>query len=201
MTCVVVEDQLMFLELLTGLLVARPRLQVVAQAPTLNAAVSACRQWKPDLLLLDLALPDGDGLDVARAFLDVRPDGRLIVLSGHAANFVCPAWLSGRVQAVVSKNAAFDVLRRELDLLLGGVPPASQHGGPPGSRMLSQREAEVYGLIGEGLSSMEIAARLGVSRHTVDTHRKRIAAKLGTQGDELLRRAVAHRVSLTAPVQ
>lgn len=201
LTCVVVEDQLMFLELLTGLLMVRPLLQVVAQARTMLTGVEACREWKPDLLILDLALPDGDGLDVARAFLGARPDGRLIVLSGHAANFVCPAWLTGRVQAVVSKNATFDVLRRELDELLGVVsPPAAGRAmteegcGQP----LTGREAEVYALIGEGLSSAQIAARLGVSGHTVHTHRKRIASKLGTRGDELVRRAVAHRAALSS---
>jgi DNA-binding NarL/FixJ family response regulator len=202
MTCIVVEDQVMFLELLTGLLIARPRLQVVARARDVLTATAACRAWKPDLLILDLALPDGDGLAVARAFLEVRPDGHLIVLSGHAETFVCPAWLNDRIRAVVSKNAAFDVLRRELDDLLGAVPrPTSGPDAPEKScgQPLSDREAEVYRLIGEGLSSAEIASRLGVSRHTVHSHRKRIALKLGTQGDELVRRAVAHRVSISPP--
>lgn len=201
LTCVVVEDQVMFLELLTGLLVAHPRLQVVSQARNVLTGVETCRHWKPDLLLLDLALPDGDGLAVARAFLAARPDGRVIVLTGHAASFVCPTWLQGRVQAVVSKNDTFDVLRGELDELLGAVPAPGAGAAMPRYRPvqpLSDREAEVYALIGEGLSTVEIAARLGVSAHTVHSHRKRIASKLGTQGHELIRRAVAHRVSLSA---
>lgn len=192
----------MFLELLTGLLVARSGLKVVAEARSFMTAVEVCQRWKPDLLLLDLALPDGDGLAVARAYLGARPDGRVIVLSGHAANFVCPAWLNDHVQAVVSKNATFNVLRRELDELLGVIAPSSTPPALPDRQafhLLSDREAEVYALIGDGLSSAEIAARLGVSTHTVHTHRKRIASKLGTQGDELVRRAMAHRLSLSPP--
>ena len=201
-SCVVVEDQVMFLELLTGLLMARPRLHVAARARDVAAGAAACTRLKPDLLILDLALPDGDGLHVARAFLDARPDGRVIVLSGHASNFVCPAWLNDGLQAVVSKNDAFEVLRRELDDLLGALPVPVAGGADPGparGRPLTAREAEVFALIGEGLPSAEIAARLEVSEHTVHTHRKRIAAKLGTQGDEIVRRAVALRTTLSAP--
>lgn len=192
----------MFLELLTGLLVARPGLTVVAQARNFVTAVEACGRWKPDLLLLDLHLSDGDGLEVARAYLEARPDGRVLVLSGHAANFVCPPWLNNHVQAVISKNATFNVLRRELDGLIGVIPPSpttTALADRQAFHLLSDREAEVYALIGDGLSSAEIAARLGVSTHTVHTHRKRIASKLGTQGDELARRAMAHRLSLAPP--
>lgn len=60
---------------------------------------------------------------------------------------------------------------------------------------LTDREAEIFGLIGDGLTSREIAERLGLSEHTVQTHRKRIATKLRTTGDELVRRAVAHRAA------
>ena len=58
---------------------------------------------------------------------------------------------------------------------------------------LTPREAEVFALIGDGLTSREIGERLSISEHTVQTHRKRVAAKLGTQGDELTRIAVAQR--------
>jgi len=200
LTCIAVEDQVMFLELLTGLLVARPRLHVVGQARNVRTGVKACQELKADLLLLDLDLPDGDGLEVARAFLDARPDGRVIVLSGHVSKFVCPAWLTDRVQAVVSKNDTFDVLRRELDELLGPISPNASGPALPTDgqgQPLTSREKEVYALIGDGLSTAEIAARMGVSSHTVQTHRKRIASKLGTRGDELMRRAVAHRTALS----
>lgn len=199
MNCVVVEDQVMFLELLTGLLTARPGLRVVATARSVLEGQAACQIQKPDLLLLDLALPDGDGLDVARHFLGVRPEGRVIVLSGHSADFVCPAWLTGPLAAVISKNDTFDALRRELDDMLGAVPSGATDTPQVASpeRPLTAREMDVYRLIGEGLTGGGIAQRLGVSKHTVHTLRKRIAAKLRTRGDELTRRAVIHRARLS----
>lgn len=196
--CVVVEDQLMFLELLTGLLAVRPGLRVIATARSVAEGAAVCMLRRPELLLLDLALPDGDGLEVARQFLSARHDGRVIVLSGHSDTFVCPDWLTGRLAAVISKNDAFDALRRELDELLGLLPSATTDGRAAGDdeRLLTAREMTVYSLIGEGLSTVQIADRLSVTKNTVQTLRKRIASKLGTQGDELTRRAVAHRTML-----
>jgi DNA-binding NarL/FixJ family response regulator len=198
--CVVVEDQVMFLELLTTLLVARPGLHMEATARTVAEGTTACRLRRPDLLLLDLALPDGNGLQVAKVFLESRPDGEVIVLSGHSTDFVCPDWLSSRLRAVISKNDTFDALRRELDELLGVMQNSTDEHRPSArDRLLTKRESEVYALIGEGFTSAQIADRLGLSEHTVHTHRKRIAAKLGTQGDELTRRAIAHRTVLSEP--
>lgn len=196
--CVVADHQTMFVEMLSGLLAARPGLLVVAQASTVPAAVAACRHWAPDLVLLGTALPGGQSLAVARALLEVRADGRVIVLADDAASFDCPPWLGDRVHAVIGKNGPFDLLRRALDGVVGELPASPRGSSRPGSQpaqALSEREAEVFCLIGDGLSTGDIAIRLGVSQHTVSSYRKRIAAKLGTQGDELTHRALASRVA------
>lgn len=194
LTCVIVEDQTMFLDLLAAIMALRGGIRIVAQAQDVATGVAACEQHGPDVLLLDLALPDGDGIDVARRFIEVNPHGRVLVVTGQASDFVCPAWLHGNLQALISKNDAFDSLRRELDEMTAAEKrPAT--GNDPATPDLTEREAQVFGLVGEGLTTREIAERLGLSEHTVQTHRKRIAMKLGTTGDELLRRAVAHRAT------
>lgn len=190
--CVIVEDQSMFRDLLASIMALRSDVRIVARAHDVATGRAACEQHKPDVLILDLALPDGDGIDVARRFIEIDPLGQVIVVTGQASEFVCPAWLNRNLHALISKNEAFDSLRQELDVLTGASTRdgASQNAS---TRNLTDREAEIFGLIGDGLSSRRIAERLGLSVHTVQTHRKRIATKLGTTGDELVRRAVEHR--------
>lgn len=196
--CVLVEDQTLFLELLSQVLQMQPGLKIAARAQTVAEGLAACKIHKPDLLILDLELPDGEGLEVARALVRWNPDAKVIVLSGHASTFFCPARIGKSILAVVDKTQTFEDLRAELNRL---VPPLSQ--GKPGRKSvaknplfqkdLSGREAQILGLIGEGLCSKEIAIHLNLSGHTIQSHRKRIAAKLGTQGSELVQAAIAQR--------
>lgn len=85
--CVLLEDQTLFLELLSQVLQLQPGLQIVARAQTVAEGLAACKIHKPDLLILDLELPDGEGLEVARSLMRWNPDGKVIVLSGHASTF------------------------------------------------------------------------------------------------------------------
>lgn len=192
LTCVLIEDQGMFLDMLAGMLALRGGIRIVAQARNVVSGLQACTAHRPDLLILDLSLPDGDGLEVARQYVKTNHQGRVLVVTGQASEFVCPAWLNDHLQGVISKNDAFESLRRELDALTGPGEPAADDSG---LKSLSPREAEVFGMIGDGLTSRAIAERLGISEHTVQTHRKRIAAKLETTGDDVLRRAIAHRTA------
>ena len=98
LTCVVVEDQLMFLQLLVGMLKLQQGLRVVATAATAAAGMEACIKHRPDLLILDLSLPDQRGEVVAEALLTHHPEARLIVLSGEASRFVCPPQLQSMLQ-------------------------------------------------------------------------------------------------------
>ena len=203
LTCLIVEDQAMFLDMLSGMLSMRGWLRIIDRARSVAAGKKCCLEHRPDLLVLDLTLADGNGLDVAQAFLQANPVGRVIVVSGNSSDFVCPAWLNGALQAVIDKNETFQALRQELDELLGVARPSIA--GPrdtAASTLLTAREAEIFALIGEGFTSREIGERLSISEQTVQTHRKRIAAKLGTHGDELTRIAVAQRQSyFTRPAE
>lgn len=189
MNCVIVEDQRMFAELLVVLLRAVPgvRLNVLASVHTVAAGKTACDELLPDLLLLDIALGDGSGLDVAKHFLAVKPSGRIIILSGHASTFVCPPPLIGAVAAVIDKSDAFQRLQTVLCSLapVDDRPVPSEEDSAARQSTLSPREREVLLLVGQGRSSVEIADRLGISTHTVHVHRKKLAAKLGTRGSEL----------------
>lgn len=200
LTCVVVEDQGLFLEMLGGMLSMRGGLRVAASALDVAEGRAACLKHRPDLLLLDLDLPDGSGLAVAECLLEHNPAARIIIVSGHATGFVCPPWLQDNLQAVISKNDTFASLRVELDEVLAIGETAARPRAKKifSDKPLTPRESEIFALIGEGLTSKEIGARLHVSEHTVQAHRKRIAAKLGTTGAELVQRAIAQRQTFFA---
>lgn len=193
LTCVIVEDQTMFLQMLHNMLQAMPNLKVVATARTKAEGIAACEKHRPDLLVLDLALPDGEGVAVARQLAKLNPSAKTLILSGEASTFVCPVDLQPQVHAVLDKTQAFDALAEEIKTLVPRTrdTAAAARGGDIRAE-LSAREHDVFVLIGRGLLSKEIADTLGISTHTVQSHRKNIAEKLGTSGAELMQRALRH---------
>lgn len=193
LSCVIVEDQTMFRQMLHNLLQGLPELTVAAAAKNVAEGLAACEAHRPDILLLDLALPDGHGFDVAHHLVLLQPEAKVIVLSGEASTFVCPATLRGNIHAVLDKTQTFDELASGLRALL----PRTRTTSPPTPSgkirdRLSAREYEIFLLIGRGLMSKEIADKLGISVQTIGVHRRKIADKLGTVGSELVQLALKH---------
>lgn len=196
----------MFLDLVMTMLHATPSLaiDVVGTAGTVAEGIDACDRLKPDLVLLDLALPDGTGITVAQHLAATHPSAKIVVISGQSSTFVCPTALARCTHAVVHKAEAFDALQAILAGLstrgggtrLGGARAALTARSRQPSRHLSQREREIFALVGASLSSDEIAHKLGLSVHTVQTHRKNIAAKLGVSGRKLAALAYQFRDQL-----
>jgi len=190
--CVVVEDQGMFLQLLVAMLRTQPALDVVATARSAADGIAACSQHRPDLLILDLVLPDADGLTVAQALKVIQPTARVIILSSHAPSFLRPAELRDMIHAVVDKTRAYEELIEEIATLAGAdLDPDNQRQAANGWHLLTVREKDVLRLIGKGLDNRQIADHLTISIRTVETHRSRIIDKLGIQGKgELVRQAM-----------
>jgi DNA-binding NarL/FixJ family response regulator len=199
-----VEDQSMFLELLLPVLEGIPGLAMVGTATTAGEAIRAVQRLQPDLLILDLCLPDRPGIEVAESLQRLRPQAHLIVLSGQASSFLCPPELQPMLLAVVDKTSAFRELRQEINQLLARLPQAirpqrkaeGQSGPGPETDSglapapLTQRERNVLALIAQGCSSRAIAETLGMAETTVQTHRRSLRMKLGVSGSELVRLAV-----------
>lgn len=189
--CLIVEDQTMFLQLLVGMLRTMPGVEVRTTATTNAAAIAACREYSFDLLILDLKLPDGNGLDVLRAAVELMPSIDCIVLSSAAGEFACPQALLRNLRFVIDKTQAYEQLHDAINDIIRsrGIP---MPGGADAAAVLRPRELDVFRLIGRGMSTNEIGNCLGITRNTVETHRKSIAAKLGAKGAELVRRATIH---------
>ena len=190
MNCLILEDQVLLADLLRHELVGIRGLSVVATAHDVATGKSLCRLHRPDLLLLDLFMPDGQGVEVAEELLHIKPEARILVLSGQVERLVCSRHLHEAILAVVDKTEAVDTLHGLLQRELR----RRREDGPPGGRFaqLTERERQVLDLIGQGLSSEEIAARLNISTLTARTHRRNITAKLGVKGGELVLLASAH---------
>jgi DNA-binding NarL/FixJ family response regulator len=189
---VIVEDERMFSEMLARSLIDVSGLELMARAYTAEEGKAACARHRPALLILDLALPDGNGLDVLRALIADRPDATALILSAHAEDFVVPAELKDSIAAVVSKADAYGTVNDQVRRLVRAYVPNVEDEAALIDR-LTPRELEVFNLLGEGLTNRGIAKRLSRSATTVATHRKMIAVKLRCSGAALMAMAARHR--------
>ena len=194
LTCLMVEDHTLVGQALAGLVRTMPGVGEVLLATTVVDAIAIVAKRDVELLILDLLLPDGNGLDVLQAAVRRHPGVRCIVLSSVADECACPTHLAGHVQALVDKTAAFEALRHEIEAAVRRRMrlPAAARTTPDPTRNLRPRELEVFERIGQGMATKDIAASLGITVHTVNTHRKAIVSKLGVVGAELVRLATIH---------
>ena len=167
---------------------ARPG-AVVQEAGTAAAALTACRRQAPDLVILDLVLPDGDGLDLLKEIFAVAPAAKVIALSSHIDEFTLHRALSSRVHGILDKNEQpIKVLHEAITAVLEGRQyvsslvrqlRASVRADPTAfDKILSAREQEVLRLVGDGLSNEQIARQLAISASTAKHHRLNLMAKL-----------------------
>ncbi len=189
MRTLVVEDQLMFQELLVTMLRSQTQLGEVVAASTAAEGITACASYRPDLLILDIALPDAEGLNVARALQVLNPNALVIVLSSHASTFLRPPELRDTIRAVIDKARAFEDLLQEIASLTGSEPIGTDDDALPLEALaeLTQRERQILECLGRGDSNKVMAADLGLSVRTVESHRRNIVTKLGCSGARLIR--------------
>jgi DNA-binding NarL/FixJ family response regulator len=188
----VVDDHGIVREGLLALFEKERDLQAVGSASTGKEALALARYLRPDVIIMDLMLPDQNGIEASRDILAQAPRTRIIALSGRKnPEQVYSAFRAG-VRAYVVKAAALSELTLAVKTVQAGelyVSPSIAclfPGGVPATPLpktpyerLSAREREVLRRIVAGLSSADIAEELSLSRKTVDTYRCRLMVKLG----------------------
>jgi DNA-binding NarL/FixJ family response regulator len=180
---VIADDHALFREGLERLLAATADLDVVASVAGGREALNAALEERPDILLLDISMPDMGGQVVAERLRDVRGAPRVIFLTMHedAAAFL-PSLRQGLVAGYVVKNNAFEELVEAIHTVMAGESYISANttgtGNTKVQEELTAREREVLRLTAKGLTARSVASELGISVKTVENHRAHILEKL-----------------------
>jgi DNA-binding NarL/FixJ family response regulator len=189
----IADDHKILREGLKSLLEKQPEFAVVAEAQDGLSAISAARKHKPDIAILDIGMPDLNGIEVTRRIRSELAETRVIALSMHADRRFVMGVLEAGANGYLLKDSAFT----ELITAVTAVAKGKMYLSPSiaetvvknslekldrkeegSSVLLSGREREVLQMIAEGKSTKEIALKLFVSTKTVETHRKQIMDKL-----------------------
>jgi DNA-binding NarL/FixJ family response regulator len=187
---IVVDDHLAVAEMLRDVVEALPGFVFAGAARSGAEAVALCRRAQPDIVLLDLGLGRESGLAVLPRFAPAR----VIVFSGREGAAPVRRALAAGAHGFVDKQATLDELHAALRAVGSGAThfsPAAQArlGGPrPRTVKLSGRDRAVLAGLAEGLSSKEIAARLGLTAHTVNNVRQRLMRRANLRGTAQLAR-------------
>lgn len=185
------DDHPMLRQGIRACLTARPDFTIVAEAADGEEALRKARQHAPDIVLMDVNMPRMNGLVATSQLRRELPEVRVLVLTVHHQSEYILEFIRCGAHGYISKDAAPEELIRAVaavgrgDTFFEARPSdaRSRHAAPAprpdAFRVLSCREREVLGLIVEGLGNKQVAAKLGLSVRTVETHRDRLKRKLG----------------------
>jgi DNA-binding NarL/FixJ family response regulator len=171
-------------------LASRPGMEVVGAVGTAAEALRACRELAPDIVLLDINLPDRSGIEVAREMRSLMPDVGVIALSAYDDEAFILALAEVGVRGYLLKTATDGEIASAVQAVAAGgsvfaasVADAlvrhSMRGDAAEENALTERESAVLTYVAEGLSNREIGRRLGISQRTAQAHLSRVFHKLG----------------------
>jgi DNA-binding NarL/FixJ family response regulator len=194
---VLVDDHQILREGLKSLLSKQLDMEVVGEASSGREALELARKLRPDVMVMDIAMRDLNGIDATRQITSEIDGTRVVALSTHSDRRYVSEMLAAGATGYLLKDGAFDTLAKAIRSVASGqvylapgiadvvVADYVKHLSgeatttPSSARGLTAREREVLQLIAEGISTKEIASKLHLSVKTVETHRRQIMEKLG----------------------
>jgi len=207
-TILIVDDHPLVREGLESILHTAPEYEVVGQAGNARDAIQMVKNQKPDLVLLDLGLPDKSGIQLSREIRDISPPTRILIISMHSTvDYIVKAFQAGATGYMTKESATQRLLTGIAQVLKGEyfmdgsvshkvveelmkTPEKETKITDAGYETLTSREQEIMTLLAEGYPAKEVAARLFISPKTVENHRTSIMNKLGVHSTlELVRYA------------
>ncbi len=192
---VIADDHAMMRDGLRAVIELEDGLDVVGEAGTGHEAIEQAERAAPHIIIMDIGMPDLNGIEATRQITSRNGPVRIIALSVHADQQYVVEMLKAGASAYLLKRSASEELVRAIHTVMNGRTYLSpevaggvidqyvrHHGSDPGEdeafETLTQREREVLQVLAEGKTTKEIAADLGVSIKTVETHRRNIMQKL-----------------------
>ena len=203
-TVAIVDDHPLVREGLAARISAQPDMEVCGEAADIESALDLIVTKRPSLVIVDIALRNGHGIDLIKRVVAAGVNTRMLVVSAYDESFFAERALRAGALGYINKQelqgrvveALRTVLRGEryLSAVMAQRLIAQAIGSKVaqgGTETLTDRELQIFQLIGRGKSTREIARELNVSVHTIDSHREHIRAKLDLHnGTELIQRAV-----------
>ncbi len=196
----IVEDHPIFSKGLASLIGTQPSFEVCAEATNRAEAASAYEQFRPDLVIVDLNLGGEDGLDVVKDIHSKNQSTAILVLSMHDEKYYAERALKAGAKGYIMKEeSSSKVLEAASTVLAGKIwlsdeerrrmeeAKTEQAGTLSGLSSLSDRQMQIFTMLGKGLGTIEIAARLNLSTKTVDAHKEHIKQKLFCASSQELR--------------
>lgn len=203
-----VDDHQMFREALRGLLERQDNLEVVGEASDTTKIVDVVRQTAPDVVCLDITMPQVNGIEATRLLNEAVPGIKIIGLSTHSEQRYVMDLMNAGASGYVTKAEASEELLRAISAVINNrkylcpdvaesvMGVASQQFNSGKVPSLGKREAQVLELVAEGLTSSAIAERLYIAASTVEVHRRNIMRKLNLHSvAELTRYAISNKVN------
>jgi DNA-binding NarL/FixJ family response regulator len=200
---VLADDQLLIRAGIRALLETLPGYQVEAECADGHETIAAIRKYRPDVVLLDIAMPGPSGIEVARAIRQFGHDTKILVLSSIDRQEIIEQALSAGVDGYLLKDFVLAELQQALTMVLTGErflsPKIMEMNLLSGSECdsghvsrLTARQTEILRHVASGRTTKEIARELGISPKTVEFHRSRLMEKIGVRDVTGLTRYALH---------
>jgi DNA-binding NarL/FixJ family response regulator len=182
-TCLIVDDHEVVREGLRLSLSRAPNIRVIGEASDGKSAVALAERRRPDVVIMDVRMPEMDGLEATKLLGQRNPDIPVLIFTAYSERSLLSRGLDSGAKGYILKEAPHQTLVRAIEKVSSGevyVDPALMPAFLPGKGddMLTVREREILQLLADGMSNADVAAKLFISQETVKSHVRHILTKL-----------------------
>jgi DNA-binding NarL/FixJ family response regulator len=182
-TCLIVDDHEVVREGLRLSLSRAPNIRVIGEASDGKSAVALAERRRPDIVIMDVRMPEMDGLEATKLLGERNPDIPVLIFTAYSERSLLSRGLDSGAKGYILKEAPHQTLVRAIEKVSSGevyVDPALMPAFLPGKGddMLTGREREILQLLADGMSNADVAAKLFISQETVKSHVRHILTKL-----------------------